>query len=70
MMTAEQYRDALARLRLSQLGAGRVLGLAPRTSRNYAAKGAPIPVAIILRLMLRGLVTAAEVQRISERFHR
>jgi hypothetical protein len=52
-MTAKQYLAAIEKLGLSQLAAGRFLGVAPRTAQNYAAKGPPEPVAKLLRLMVR-----------------
>lgn len=52
-MTAKQYLAAIEKLGLSQLAAGRMLGVSPRTAQNYAAKGPPEPVARLLRLMLR-----------------
>ena len=46
-MSPEQYRAALKKMHTSQLGAARLLKIAPRTSRRWAALnkdvGAPIP---------------------------
>lgn len=44
-MTANEYRAALIRIGLTQISAARLLGVAPRTSRHYAA-GETIPEAI------------------------
>ena len=52
-MTPKQYLKAIEKLGLSQLAAGRWLGVAPRTAQNYAAKGPPAPVAKLLRLVIR-----------------
>lgn len=52
-MTPKQYNATIAKLGLSQLAAGRFLGVAPRTAQNYAAKGPPESVAKLLRLMIR-----------------
>lgn len=52
-MTPTQYKAAIKVLGLSQERAGEWLGVSPRTSQNYAAKGPPEPVAKLLRLMLR-----------------
>lgn len=52
-MTSKQYLAAIQKLGLSQLAAGRFLGVSPRTAQNYAAKGPPEPVAKLLRLMIR-----------------
>ena len=43
-MTADEYRAALAELGLSQLAAGRWLGVCRRTAQ-YFAKGGPPPCA-------------------------
>lgn len=54
-MNAEQYRDALARLDLTQVGAAKLFGVNDRTSRRWAIGEQEIPqaVAIALRLMIR-----------------
>lgn len=54
-MTAKQYRDAIARLGLSQQRAGVWLGVGKRTSQAWALNENPIPepVAKLLRLVLR-----------------
>jgi DNA-binding transcriptional regulator YiaG len=54
-MTPAQYRDAIKLLGLSQVGAGRFLGVDPRTSRAWASGQSPIPVAVakLLTLMIR-----------------
>lgn len=52
-MDATKYLRAIKRLKLSQLAAGRMLGVSGRTAQNYAALGPPEPVARLLRLMLR-----------------
>ncbi len=38
-MTPAEYRTAIASLGLSQLAAGRWLGVSPKTAQNYATKG-------------------------------
>ncbi len=43
-MTPTEYRAALARLGLTQIGAGNLLGVSPRTAQDYALKG-PTPTA-------------------------
>lgn len=53
-MTQKQYLAALEKLGLSQLAAGRWLGVSPRTAQNYASGGnVPEPVAKLLRLVIR-----------------
>lgn len=51
-MTADEYRDALRRLGLSQVGAAPVLGVSPRTAQTYAAEGPSGPAALAVRLLL------------------
>lgn len=53
-MTYNEYRDALAKLGLSQMDAARMLCVGSRTSRRWALGESEIPyaVALILRLMI------------------
>jgi hypothetical protein len=51
-VTPRQYKAAIQALGLSQEAAGEWLGQSPRTGQNYAAKGPPEPVAMLLRLIL------------------
>lgn len=62
-MTATQFRTALDRLGLSQVGAARLLGADGRTARRWALgeRSVPTPVAILLRLMLVGKITADDI---------
>lgn len=58
-MNASEYRAALSTLGLSQLAAGRWLGVSPKTAQNYASKGPSGPAAVAVRMALRhGLDTA------------
>jgi transcriptional regulator with XRE-family HTH domain len=63
MMTATQFRKILDRLGLSQLGLARLIGVDGRTVRRWALgeRSAPEMVAIILRLMLAGKITADDI---------
>lgn len=63
-MTAKQFQAALDRLGLSQVGAARLFGADPRTARRWALGERSIPesVAILLRLMLAGKITANDIQ--------
>jgi len=63
-MNAKQYRDTLKRLELSHVEAGRLLMTEPRSSRRWAAGDRAVPesVAILLRLMARGKLTAADIE--------
>jgi hypothetical protein len=53
-MTPKQYKDAIAKIGLSQQRAGVFMGRSPRQGQRWAA-GDPIPesVAKLLRLMVR-----------------
>jgi hypothetical protein len=57
MMTAKEYKAALAHLKMSQVRAGKHLGVSGRTGQNYAADGPPAPVAKIIRLLLAKKIT-------------
>lgn len=63
-MTANQFRAALAKLDLSQLAAGRLLGIGPRTPRRYAngETDIPEPTAILMRLLLAGKITQRDIE--------
>lgn len=54
-MTANQFRDAIKKLGLSQRKAGDFLGVDERSSRRWACDEADVPesVAKLLRLMVR-----------------
>lgn len=49
-VTADEYRAAIERLGLSQVRAGALLGVDPRTSRRYAAGDFAIPASVELAL--------------------
>lgn len=63
-MTANQFRTAIDRLGLSQLGAARLFGSDPRTARRWALGERDVPecVAIVLRLLLAKKITIADVE--------
>jgi hypothetical protein len=63
-MTPKQFQSAIDRLGLSQVGAARLLGADPRTARRWALgeRSVPEPVAILLRLMLAGKISADDIQ--------
>lgn len=65
-MTANQFRAALDRLKLSQLGAAKLVGADPRTARRWALDEAAVPacVAILLRLMLAGKITVKDIENV------
>jgi hypothetical protein len=62
-MTPAQYKEAIARLHLTQVAAGEFLIGNPRTSRRWAAGHSPVPrsVAMLLRLMVRFELTPEDV---------
>lgn len=65
-MTANQFRAALDRLDLSQVGAARLFGYADgRAVRRYVSgeRTVPEPVAILLRLMLAGKITVDDIDK-------
>ena len=63
-MTANQFRSALDRLQLSQLGAARLFGADGRTARRWALgeRSVPEPIAILLRLLIAGRITAEDIE--------
>lgn len=48
-----EYRAALSALGLSQLAAGRWLGVSPKTAQNYAKNGPSGPAAVAIRMAMR-----------------
>ncbi len=52
-MTPAEYRAALATLGLSQLAAGRWLGVSNKTAQRYATDGPSGPAARAIRLALK-----------------
>jgi transcriptional regulator with XRE-family HTH domain len=65
IMTANQYRAALAKLNLTQAAAAEFLGISIRTSHGYA-NGEPIPegYAKLLRLVIRLELKPDEVKQV------
>ena len=63
-MTAKQFQAAIDRLGMSQVGAARLVGADPRTARRWALGERDVPecVAILLRLMLAGKMTAEDIE--------
>lgn len=52
-MTPAEYRIALATLGLSQLAAGRWLGVSNKTAQRYATEGPTGPAETAIRMALR-----------------
>jgi hypothetical protein len=63
-MTAKQYRTAIQKLDLSQVRAAELFGASGRSGQNWAYKGPPEPVAILIRLMLAGKISADDIAAI------
>jgi DNA-binding transcriptional regulator YiaG len=63
-MTPTQFRAALAKLDLSQLGAARLFGVGERTPRRWIAGDSEIPemAAILLRLLLAKKISAEDIE--------
>ena len=52
-MTPSEYRTALTTLGLSQLAAGRWLGVSPKTAQNYAKAGPSGPASRAIHMALK-----------------
>lgn len=63
-MTAAQLRAALDRLNLTGVAAAELFGVEIRTVRRWVSGDSPVPdaVAIVLRLVVAGKVTLADVE--------
>lgn len=63
-MTPKQFQAAIDRLGLSQVAAARLIGADPRTARKWAAGDNAVPecVAILLRLLMSGKITVADIE--------
>lgn len=51
-MTSDEYRAALDRLGLTQVGAAPVLDVSPRTAQYYASSGPSGPAGRLMTLLL------------------
>ena len=63
-MTANQYRAALDRLKLSQVGAARLLRVNEATSRRWARYGVEGTAALLLALLRDGKVTPDDIESV------
>jgi len=65
-MTPDQYRDAIARLDLSQVAAARLLGVDERTSRRWASgeRDVPPPAVRFLQYLIATGKTGAKAVRV------
>jgi hypothetical protein len=66
-MTANQYRAALAKLGLPQVGAARLFGVNDVTSRRWAKSGVSGTVAILLRLLVAKKITVEDIEAVNGR---
>ncbi len=68
-MTANQFRAALDKIGISQLGAARLFQTGERTPRRWASGEAavPPPVAIMLRLLIAGKITTKDIEAAHDR---
>lgn len=66
-MTKTQYRKAIEALGLNQIQAAHFLGVTERTSRTYAATGAPDVVEIALFVMIHCGLSVDDVNRLMKR---
>jgi len=67
MTPAQFYRRLIEEVGLNQVEAGKFFNAAGRTSRNWAAKGAPPAVEMVLRIMVARGISVAMVDRIMNR---
>ncbi len=66
-MKPATYRKSIARLGLSQLRAGALVGRSGRSSQRWVVTGPPPEAAIVFQLLLDGAVTVADVEAARER---
>ena len=68
-MTANQFRAALDRLGLSQLGAARLFGTGERTPRRWALgeRSVPPAIAILLRLLIAGKIGVEDIASVRKK---
>jgi hypothetical protein len=66
-MTGKQYRAAIEKLGMNPVQAAEFLQISLRSSRYYAARGAPHVVAMLLRLMLAHGISIHDVGWIMKR---
>jgi hypothetical protein len=68
-VTGKELKRALERLNVSQLGAGRLLGVDGRTVRAWVSESTRIPgsVAIVVRLALAGKITLQDIEAVADK---
>lgn len=65
-LTKHQYRKALEALDITQQEAGELLGTSKRSGQRWAELGVEGPAAILIRLLLKGEITLADVRSVRE----
>ena len=66
-MTAKQFRAALRRLELTQMGTARLLGVNGATVRRWVANSPNNLAAILIQLMLDGRITPGDIETARKR---
>jgi hypothetical protein len=64
-VSSKQYRALLAELDMTQVGTARALGVNDVTSRRWAASGAVGIAALVLRLLMAGKLTIADIEAVA-----
>lgn len=64
-MTPTQFRAALNRLGLTQVGAARLFDVDGRTARRWIAGDLPVPtaVAVLINLLLSGKIQISDIEK-------
>ena len=68
-MAADEYREIIGKLGMSQEGAGEWLKIGKRTSQGYALGEykVPGPMAILLRLLAAGKISVKDIEAAHDR---
>lgn len=66
-MTPRQWKAALKRLDLSQVGASHLFNISRRQAQTWAAQGCKSgPATILMKLMLKGYVTKEQIEEVKK----
>ena len=67
--SGKEFKRAIERLNVYQLGAGRLLGVDGRTIRTWIADDSRIlnAVAILIRLAIAGQITLQDIEAVADR---
>lgn len=57
------YREAIARLGLTQTAAAALFDASERTGRNWASKGPPLAVALCLWMLIKRKISVGDIER-------